>query len=222
MASSPRHIRVVIAEDHEMVRDGLKMIVNSQDDMEVVGEAGDGRTAIDLAKELHPDVVLMDISMPELNGLKAAATLKRVLKDIKILTLTRHSDEAYMQELFQAGVSGYLLKQSASSELTRAIRTINRGENFLDPAVAGKVFSGYGADRPKLRGERDNASLTNREEEVLCDIALGYSNREIADKLSVSVKTVETHKANAMQKLSISTRREIIRYAILKGWMQQP
>jgi DNA-binding NarL/FixJ family response regulator len=216
----PLPIKVIIAEDHEMVREGLKMIVNSQDDMEVVGEAGNGREAIELAKALHPDVVLMDISMPELNGLKAAATLKRIMSDTKILTLTRHSDEAYMQELFQAGVSGYLLKQSAASELTRAIHTVMRGENFLDPAVAGKVFSGY-ADRPKLRGERDNASLTNREEEVLCDIALGYSNREIADKLGVSVKTVEAHKSNAMQKLSISTRREIIRYAILKGWMQE-
>jgi len=217
---APPSTRVLIAEDHEMVRQGLRMIVDAQSDMEVVAEAANGREAIRLSQELHPDVVLMDISMPELNGLKAAATLKRIMPETKILTLTRHSDEAYLQELFQAGVSGYLLKQSAASELTRAIRTVMRDESFLDPAVAGKVFTGYG-ERQKLRGEKNNAALTVREEEVIHDIALGYSNREIAEKLDVSVKTVEAHKTNGMQKLSISTRRDIIRYAILKGWMQE-
>ena len=217
---APPSTRVLIAEDHEMVRQGLRMIVDAQSDMEVVAEAANGREAIRLSQELHPDVVLMDISMPELNGLKAAATLKRIMPETKILTLTRHSDEAYLQELFQAGVSGYLLKQSAASELTRAIRTVMRDESFLDPAVAGKVFTGYG-ERQKLRGEKNNAALTVREEEVIHDIALGYSNREIAEKLDVSVKTVEAHKTNAMQKLNIATRRDIIRYAILKGWMQE-
>ena len=217
---APPSTRVLIAEDHEMVRQGLRMIVDAQSDMEVVAEAANGREAIRLSQELHPDVVLMDISMPELNGLKAAATLKRIMPETKILTLTRHSDEAYLQELFQAGVSGYLLKQSAASELTRAIRTVMRDESFLDPAVAGKVFTGYG-ERQKLRGEKNNAALTVREEEVIHDIALGYSNREIAEKLAVSVKTIEAHKTNGMQKLSISTRRDIIRYAILKGWMQE-
>jgi two-component system response regulator NreC len=217
---TPLSTRVLIAEDHEMVRHGLRMIVDAQSDMEVVGEAGNGREAIKMSQDLHPDVVLMDISMPELNGLKAAATLKRIMPETKILTLTRHSDEAYLKELFQAGVSGYLLKQSAASELTRAIRTVMNDESFLDPAVAGKVFAGYG-ERQKLRGEKNNAALTVREEEVIHDIALGYSNREIAEKLDVSVKTVEAHKTNAMQKLNIATRRDIIRYAILKGWMQE-
>ena len=203
-----------------MVREGLKMIVDSQTDMHVVAEAGNGREAIEQARKLEPDVVLMDISMPELNGLKAAATLKRILPDVKILTLTRHSDEAYLQELFQAGVSGYLLKQGAASELTRAIRTVMTGESFLDPAVAGKVFAGYG-ERQKLRGERDSKNLTVREEEVIHYIALGYSTREIAEKLDLSPKTVETHKSNGMQKLNISSRREIISYAMLKGWLQR-
>src|SRR3954454_3415250 len=190
---TPLSTRVLIAEDQEMVRHGLRMIVDAQSDMEDVGEAGNGREAIRMSQDLHPDVVLMDISMPELNGLKAAATLKRIMPETKILTLTRHSDEAYLKELFQAGVSGYLLKQSAASELTRAIRTVMKDESFLDPAVAGKVFTGYG-ERQKLRGEKNNAALTVREEEVIHDIALGYSNREIAEKLDVSVKTVEAHK----------------------------
>jgi two-component system response regulator NreC len=213
------NLRIVIAEDHVTVREGLRMIVDAQKDMEVVGEAGDGRAAIEMAKELNPDVVLMDISMPKLNGLKAAATLKRVMPDIKILTLTRHTDEAYLQELFQAGVSGYVLKQSSSSHLIDAIRSVMKGDNYLDPAVTGKVFSGY-AEKNHLRGEK-TTKLTAREEEILHDIAVGYSNREIAEKLEISVKTVETYKAAALQKLKISTRREIVRYAILRGWMQE-
>ena len=215
--STAAPLRVVIAEDHATVREGLKLIVNSEKDMEVVGEAADGRMAIALAKELEPDIVIMDISMPVLNGLKAAATLKRVQPEIKIVTLTRHTDEAYLQELFQAGVSGYVLKQSASTELTRAIRTVASGESFLDPAITGKVFDAYG-QQSRLRGENKTA-LTVREEEVLHDIALGYSNREIGEKLDISVKTVESYKSSGMQKLGISARRDIIRYAILKGWM---
>ena len=213
-------LRIVIAEDHATVREGIRMIVDAQPDMHVVGEAADGREAIELARELHPDVVLMDISMPTLNGLKAAATLKRVAPDIKILTLTRHTDEAYLQELFQAGVSGYVLKQSSAVNLIDAIRTVMRGENYLDPGVTGKVFNAY-AERHHLRGERKTTELTARESEVLHDIAVGYSNREIAEKLEISVKTVETYKASALQKLKISTRREIVRYAILRGWMQE-
>jgi two-component system response regulator NreC len=213
-------LRIIIAEDHETVRQGLKMIVNEEADMEVVGEAGDGRRAIELAKELRPDIVLMDISMPELNGLLAAATLKRIMPEIKIVTLTRHTDEAYMQELFQAGVSGYVLKQSAATELTGALRAVAGGNNYLDPAVAGKVFAGFGETR-RLRGEKGSHNLTQREQEVLHDIALGFSNREIADKLDITVKTVESHKSSCMHKLGLSSRRDIVRYAILRGWMQE-
>ena len=213
------NLRIVIAEDHATVREGIRMILEAQADMEVVGEAGDGRQAIEMAKELEPDVVLMDISMPNLNGLKAAATLKRVMPDIKILTLTRHTDEAYLQELFKAGVSGYVLKQSPSVHLIDAIRSVMKGDNYLDPAVTGKVFSGY-AEKSHLRGEK-TTKLTTREDEILHDIAVGYSNREIAEKLEISVKTVETYKAGALQKLKICTRREIVRYAILRGWMQE-
>lgn len=211
--------QVLLAEDHQTVREGIKMIINAEEDMTVVGEAGNGREVIILAEKLNPDIVLMDISMPELNGLIATAKLKRTLPDIKILTLTRHTDNAYLQELLQAGVNGYLLKQSASSELLRAIRVVSSGENYLDPKITGKVLAGYSETKTRLRGEIRGEKLTGRESETLRHISLGYSNREIAEKMDISIKTVEAHKANALKKLDISTRREIMSYAILQGWM---
>lgn len=174
-------LKILVAEDHGTVRDGIKMIVNSQADMEIVGEAGDGREAVALARKLMPDIVLMDVSMPRLNGLKAAAQLKRILPDIKILTLTRHTDDAYLQELLRAGVTGYALKQSLSDELIRAIRIIASGGNYLDPAITGKVFNAFDNHQNKLRGETKGQSLTTRESETLRHIALGYSNQEIAE-----------------------------------------
>lgn len=213
-------LRILIAEDHETVREGVKLIVERQDDMEVVAEASDGRAAIELARTLQPDIVLMDISMPELNGLKAAAKLKRIAPDIKILTLTRHTDTAYLNELLEAGVSGYVLKQSAPSELIRAIRAIANGGNYLDQAITGKVFEDYVKKQSNRRGDTSGQSLTEREREVFRHIALGYSNNEIAEKMNISVKTVEAHKANCLKKLNMSSRKDIIRYAILQGWMR--
>jgi two-component system response regulator NreC len=214
-------IKVLLAEDHKTVRAGVKMIIDAEDDMMVIGEAGNGREAIEMAKELTPDVILMDISMPELNGLIATAKLKRVSPDIKILALTRHTDQAYLQELLQAGVNGYLLKQSAADELLRAIRVVMQGGSFLDTEITGKVLAGYTEKNIKLRGEIRGEKLTERESEVLRHIALGYSNREIAQKMDISVKTVEAHKANALKKLDMSSRREIMTYAILQGWMRE-
>ena len=213
-------IRVLIAEDHETVREGLKLIINTQPDMEVTGEAGIGRDAVRLAKELAPDVLLMDVSMPELNGLKAAAQLKRVAPDIKILTLTRHTDQAYLQELLEAGVSGYVLKQSAATDLIRAVRAVAAGDNYLDPAMTGKIFSNYVEKSSKLRGDTRGAALTERERDVLRQIAWGYSNKEIAERLDISIKTVEAHKANALKKLDMQSRIDIVRYAVLQGWLQ--
>ena len=214
-------LRILIAEDHATVREGIRLIIELQDDMEVIGEAGDGREAIRLAEELKPDIVLMDVSMPGLNGLLATAKLKRIMPDVKILTLTRHTDEAYLQELLQAGVSGYVLKQSASAELLRAIRAVALGGKYLDPAIAGKVFDGYTEKLGKLRGETGGAPLSGRESETLRLIALGYSNKEIAEQFDLSVKTVESHKANAQQKLRLKSRKDIISYAILQGWLQE-
>ena len=213
-------IRVLLAEDHETVRAGLKLIIDTQPDMTVVGEASNGRDAVRLAQELAPDVLMMDISMPELNGLKAAAKLKRVAPDIKILTLTRHTDQAYLQELLEAGVSGYVLKQSAATDLVRAVRAVARGDNYLDPAMTGKIFSNYVEKSSRLRGETRGESLTERERDVLRQIAWGYSNKEIAERLDISIKTVEAHKANALKKLGMHSRIDIVRYAVLQGWLQ--
>jgi two-component system response regulator NreC len=214
-------LRILIAEDHVSVREGFKFIIESQADMEVIGEAGDGRAAVEMAGELKPDIVLMDISMPNLNGLKAAAKLKRVAPEIKIITLTRHTDSAFLHELLQAGVSGYVLKQSAAEEIIRAVRSVAEGNNYLDPAITGKVFDDYAGKRSKLRGETTGVPLTDKESEVLRHIALGYSNQEIAHKMNVSVKTIESQKANSLKKLAMRSRKDIIRYAILQGWMQE-
>jgi two-component system response regulator NreC len=211
-------LRIMLAEDHLTVREGIKLLVNAQPDMEVCGEVGDGSAAIKEVQKLHPDIIVMDISMPELNGLKATKKLKQVCPDVKVLTLTRHTDDAYLQQLIEAGASGYVLKQSAPSELIRAIRSIAEGNSYLDPSLTNKLFGGY-ASRSALRGER-KSELTDREAEALRLIAWGYSNKEIAARMNVSVKTIEAHKANAMRKLDMRSRIDIVRYAILQGWLQ--
>jgi DNA-binding NarL/FixJ family response regulator len=213
-------VRVLIAEDHQTVREGLKLLLNAQDDIEVVGEAGDGRSAIEQAKKLQPDIVLMDVSMPQLNGLKATKELSASCPGIKVLTLTRHKDDGYLQQLLRAGAAGYVLKQSPSAELIHAVRSIAAGGQYLDPAVAGKVMSSY-ATQASSKGIVPKAEPSEREREVLRLIAWGYSNKEIASQLDLSVKTVEVHKANGMRKLGISSRIDIVRYAILQGWLQE-
>lgn len=214
-------IRVLIAEDHKTVREGLKMIIAAEADMKVVGEAGDGREAVRLAQQLQPDVIVMDISMPELNGLKASAELKEIIPDVKILTLTRHTDKAYLQELLQVGVSGYVLKQSEPEELLRALRAVAGGGSYLDPVVTENVFNMVAGQHNKLKGEVAGKPLSERESEVLRLVARGYSNKEIAAQLDANIKTIETQKASAMRKLNISGRNEIVNYAILKGWLQE-
>ena len=212
-------LRVLLAEDHEMVREGLKALVNAQPDMEVVGEASGGRLAVRLAQELQPDVVVMDITMPELNGLKATEQVKQLCPQVRVLALTRHTDAGFIQQLFAAGASGYVLKQSASSELVRAIRTVASGGNFLDPQITGKVIGGYISQQTSV-GDDPQGELSERESEVLRLIAWGHSNKEIAARLQISVKTVEAHKANTMKKLGLNSRIDIVRYALLRGWLQ--
>jgi DNA-binding NarL/FixJ family response regulator len=190
-------LRVFLAEDHEMVREGLKALVNSQPDMEVVGEAGDGASAVARAVDLQPDVIVMDVSMPKMNGLEATERLKKTCPHVKVLTLTRHTDVGFMQRLFGAGASGYVLKQSPSSELVRAIRAICAGNNYLDPAITAKVMNGYAMKQSSVLDNK-RIDISAREEDVLKKVAWGYSNKEIAAQLEISVKTVEAHKANAM------------------------
>jgi len=214
-----KKISVLIADDHAVLRDGLKALVNAQVDMEVIGEADNGRVAWQNAKELRPDVVVMDISMPEQNGVQATEILKRECPEIKVLALTAYEDKAYLDQLLKVGVSGYVLKLSASEQLIEAIRKVSAGEVYLDPQMAEKVASSYVRNRV-LRGSTQHRELTEREESVLRLIAHGYSNKEIAAQLKISVKTVESHKSNLMQKLELKNRTEIVRYAVRQGWLQ--
>ena len=212
-------LHILIVEDHLTVREGVKLLINAQTDMQVVGEAGDGEIAIAQADKLKPDVIVMDISMPNVNGLKATKRLRRLDPEIKILTLTRHTDDGYLQQLIAAGANGYVLKQSAPTELISAIRAVASGQAYLDPSLTRKVMGGYVNRFESLRGE-NKGELTDRENEVIKLIAFGYSNKEIATRLDLSVKTIEAHKANTMRKLGISSRIDIVKYAILQGWLQ--
>jgi DNA-binding NarL/FixJ family response regulator len=210
-------LRILLAEDHKVVREGLRMLVNRQANMEVVGEADNGRAAIALTQELRPDVVVMDVSMPEFNGLKATETLKKTLPDTKVLILTRHTDSSYVQQLLRSGASGYVLKQSASEELVRAIKRVAAGQTYLDPAITQYVVGSASG-----RGGASSAgkSLSKREEDVLRLVAMGFLTKEIAARLQVSIKTAETHKANAMNKMGMHSRIDIVRYAVLQGWLE--
>jgi DNA-binding NarL/FixJ family response regulator len=210
-------IRILLADDHVTVRHGLKMLIDSQADMRVVSEASDGAAAVEQARTLHPDVVVMDISMPGMNGLVATRTLKQLQPDSVVVILTRHGDDAYLQELLRAGADGYVLKQSAPSELLQAIRTTSAKKPYLDSALAARVTAGYLART--RNAQATGASLSDRETAVLRQIAAGHSNKEIAAQLELSVKTVEVHKANAARKLGLKGRIDIVKYAVLQGWL---
>jgi len=212
-------LRILLADDHVTMRHGLKLLIDSQADMKVVSEASDGRAAVQNAVALKPDVVVMDISMPGMNGLEATRALKQQRPAVAIVALTRHGDDAYVQELLRAGVSGYVLKQSAPTELLQAIRAAAAGGQYLDSTLTARVTA-----RVLGRADRVNrpaATLSDRESDVLRLIASGYSNKEIAGQLSLSVKTVEAHKANAMRKLGLSGRIDIVKYAVLQGWLDK-
>lgn len=211
-------LRVVLADDHPIMRKGLRLLVNEQADMEVVGEADNGREAIAVALRLRPDVVVMDVSMPELNGLKATEKLKELCPETKILTLTRHSDDGYLQQLLQAGSSGYVLKQSDPDELVRAIHAVASGQTYLDPAVTETVVGKLSRRAP--RGIRHDRKLSGREEEVLRLIAQGYLSKEVAARLQIGIKTVDAHKANGMEKMGMKNRIDLVRYAMLQGWLE--
>jgi len=215
-----KKLRILLADDHVTVREGVKMIINAQKDMEVVAEAADGRGAVAEAQAVRPDVVVMDVSMPRVNGLKATEMLTECCPEVKVLALTRHQDDGYLQQLLRAGAAGYVLKQSRPAELLQAIRAIGEGGSYLDPAVAGRVIGDYGRRRQPVTTVAGAGTLSSREEEVLRLIAWGYSNKEIATRLDLSVKTVETHKANAMHKLQMRSRIDIVRFALLQGWLE--
>jgi len=212
-------LRVYLVDDHVIVREGLKALINTQPQMEVSGEAGDGRTACQEVQELQPDVVVMDVSMPKMNGAQATVQLKQACPNIKVLALTVHEDKGYLRLLLEAGASGYVLKRAAAEELIHAIRTVAAGGMYLDPALAGKVVGSF-VRAPAAHGAPEGADLSDREEEVVRLIAAGYSNKEIAARISLSVKTVETYKARSMEKLGLDSRAELVRYAVQRGWLQ--
>ncbi len=212
-------LRILLVDDHEIVREGLRLLIEIQPDMMVIGEADNGDDALKKVRELDPDLVLMDISMPGLNGLKATKKLCKINPPVKILILTRHEDIGYLKTLLEAGANGYILKQSAPEELIRAVRTVAEGKSYLDTALTERVFDGYVSRSTSLRGE-NKADITEREQEVLRLTAWGYSNKEIGGKLDISVKTVEAHKANAMRKLDLRSRIDVVRFALFQGWLE--
>lgn len=209
-------IRVVLAEDHQTVREGLKALLAAEKDIEVVGEAGDGRAAVERVQVLKPQVAVIDVSMPEVNGLDATRRIKAVAPDVAVVALTRHDDEAYIKELFGAGALGYVMKQSSFAELLRAIRAAAAGKRHLDAALVARA-----KESQTRRSLPTGPVATDREAHVLRLMATGHSNKEIADRLGISVKTVEVHKANAMKKLGLRGRIDVVRYAILNGWLQE-
>jgi len=198
------------------VRQALRLLIDQQPDMEVIGEAADGRGAVDRASELRPNVVVVDISMPNMNGLAATRAIRTASPQTAIVALTRHTDDAYVQELFQAGALGYVLKQSPSRELIDAVRAAAAGRRYLDSRLVERV-----AGTLLTRGRAEPVAVTERETEVLRLTALGHSNKDIANTLALSVKTVESHKANAMRKLRLGGRTDVVRYALLQGWLKQ-
>jgi len=214
----PRPLRVLLADDHAIVRQGLKLLIDSQPDMSVVGESADGNGVLDQAAALKPDIVVMDISMPGLNGLVTTRTLKGAQPDVTIVALTRHDDDTYLEELLRAGASGYVLKQSAPIELLQAIRAVAAGGVYLDPAMTSRVAEGLLTRKAEV-SKQPPPLISERESDVLRLTAIGHSNKEIASQLAISIKTVEVHKANAMRKLGLTGRVDIIRYGVLQGWL---
>ena len=213
-------LRIFLADDHMVVREGLKSLVNAQPDMHVVGEAEDGGAAWRSACELVPDVVVMDVSMPEMSGAEATERLRRDCPRVKVLALTVYEDRGYLRRMLDAGASGYVLKRAVTDELVRAIRTVAAGGSYVDPTLAGSLVSSY-FNQDTAEGQAPAGELSERESQVLRLIAWGYSNKEIGWKLNISSKTVDTYKLRLMEKLNLRSRTDIVRYALRQGLLQE-
>jgi len=213
-------IRLLLVDDQEIVRAGLRSLLERQSELEIVGEAGGGQEAVSLAKQLRPDVVLMDITMPNMNGAEATRQIKRLAPEVNVLALTIHEDEAYFFEMLSAGASGYVPKRASPDDLMAAIRVAAAGEVFLHPIVAGALVQDY-LRRVSSGTERDSYNgLTSRQQEVLTLIAEGLSNQDIASRLGISVRTVERHRENIMDRLNLHSRTDLVKYALRKGLIQ--
>ena len=213
-----KKLRILLADDHKMVREGLRLLIDGQPDMRVVGEAANGREVMQKARELKPDVVVMDLSMPELNGLQATERLKSESPEIKVVAITANEDESYLRQLCKVGAVGYVLKRSAGDELVKAIGTVAGGGVYFEATLASKALA------KQMIGSKSDAGtvdLSEREKEVLVMLAWGYSNKEIAAKLNLSVKTVETYKVRIGEKLGLRSRTEMVQYALRQGWLNE-
>ena len=207
-----KRIRILLVDDHALVRQGFKMILGAQADMEIVGEAGNGREAIQLAEELRPDIVVMDVAMPELNGIEATRRLVAALPHTRVVALSMHKDSVYVRETLRAGARGYLLKDSPAGDLVTAVRSVASGESYLSPAVSNAVLDDY---RRHVTNPID--LLTTREREVLQMLAEGKTNKEIAVVLNLSVYTVDAHRGRIMEKLNLHSINELVRFAVRAG-----
>ncbi len=210
-------IRILLADDHTIVRQGLARLLEDQPGFKVVGEAENGKVAVEKALALKPDVIIMDIAMPFLNGIEASKRIKKLLPKVKILVLSMYSQENHIHELLQAGVSGYLLKESSGRDITTAIEAAIRNEAFLSPTISKLLMDSYLSPRKTSPKEQRYNELSNREREVFQLLAEGHSTKEVADLLCVSVSTVKTHRINIMEKLGIRTNAQLIRFAIQLG-----
>jgi DNA-binding NarL/FixJ family response regulator len=209
--------RIVIAEDHTILREGLKALLSSSPEIQVVGEAEDGREALRLALELKPDMLLMDLSMPRMSGMEAIREIRKQVPEIRILVLTVHKSEEYVLAALQAGADGYILKDATHAELLMAIETVLSGKHYLTPEVSGKVIEGYLEGKKGVRTDSSWDSLTLREKEILKLIAEGYKNKQIAEFLCISLKTVEKHRDNLIKKLDLHNVAALTAYAMERG-----
>lgn len=213
-----RKLRLLLVDDHAVVREGLRSLLGTDPRFEIVGEAADGPGAITAVERHHPDVVVMDVSLPGMSGAQLTRRLKEIQPDIKALALTVHEEGGFLRSLMDAGASGYVLKRSAASELLRAIEVVGEGGTYLDSSIAGQLVSKLGQRRPPAA---PSSALSEREREVVRYVAHGYSNKEIAAKLDVSVKTVETYRYRATEKLGLHSRADLVRYALDQGWLSE-
>jgi len=209
--------RIVLVEDHTLLREGLRSLLREHDHLDVIGEAADGRTATRLVLSNKPDLVLMDLSMPKMNGFEAIREIKKMESAIKIIALTVHNTEEYILMTLQAGADGYVLKDATHDELIMAIEQVLSGKRFLSPSVSGKIIDGYLEGKKNQHPMSQADSLTQREREVLKLIAEGYKNKEVADFLCISLKTVEKHRANLMRKLDLHNTSALTLYAVERG-----
>lgn len=213
-------LRVLLVDDHTVVRQGLRRILASDDQIEIVGEAGDGRSALEVAERTHPHVVVMDVALPELNGIEATRQLTKRLPGVRVLMLTMHSDDVYVRQSLKAGARGYVLKDSEDLDVIKAVKAVGAGGSFFSPSISSVVLSGYLGEAPGGRGDDPLERLTDREREVLQLIAEGKTNKEIAVALSLSVNTVETHRKHLMEKLDLHNTAELVRFAIRERVVQ--